>query len=207
MDGAPCIDGNGCTQTDTCQGGFCVGGNTVTCAPLDQCHFAGVCDPATGMCSDSNKPDGSVCSDENPCTQVDTCQGGACTSGNAILCGALDQCHLAGMCNPITGVCSNPSRPDGNACDDGNACTQTDICQGGFCVGANTVTCNALDQCHLAGGCDPTTGACSNPERPDGDGCNEGNACTQIDTCQGGACIAGNQVDCAASDQCHIAGV
>jgi RHS repeat-associated protein len=36
--------------------------------------------------------------------------------------------------------------------------------------------------------------------------CNDGNACTQTDTCQSGACVGGNPVTCQASDSCHVAG-
>jgi len=33
---------------------------------------------------------------------------------------------------------------------------------------------------------------CSNPNAANGTACNDGNACTQTDTCQGGACVGGN---------------
>src|SRR5262249_47766714 len=45
---------------------------------------------------------------------------------NVVSCGASDQCHLPGVCNPATGTCSNPTQPDGTGCSDGNACTQLD---------------------------------------------------------------------------------
>ena len=64
--GATCNDGNACTQTDTCQAGVCAGTNPVTCAAPDQCHLAGVCNPATGTCSNPNKADGAPCSDHFP---------------------------------------------------------------------------------------------------------------------------------------------
>jgi hypothetical protein len=73
-------------------------------------------------------------------------------------------------------------------------------------VGTNRVVCAALDQCHAAGTCDPTTGACSNPAAPDGTACNDGNACTQADACAGGACVGMNPIACTALDQCHSAG-
>ena len=97
-------------------------------------------------------------------------------------------------------------QPDGTACDDGNACTRTDTCQAGVCVGSNAVTCAALDQCHNAGTCDTSTGACSNPAKADGSACSDGNACTQTDSCQAGTCVGSNPVTCAAPDQCHDAG-
>src|SRR5207247_410588 len=36
--------------------------------------------------------------------------------------------------------------------------------------------------------------------------CNDGNACTQTDTCQTGVCSGTNAVVCTAQDQCHDAG-
>jgi len=190
-DGASCDDGNVCTQTDTCQAGTCVGANPVTCAANDQCHVAGTCDPATGICSNPAKPDGSTCNDGNVCTQTDTCQAGTCVGANPVTCAASDQCHVVGACNPATGICSNPAKPDGSTCNDGNACTQTDTCQAGACVGANPVICTASDQCHVAGACNPATGICSNPAKPDGSACNDNSACTTNDTCQGGLCVGG----------------
>ena len=56
------------------------------------------------------------------------------------------------------------------------------------------------------GTCNTSTGACSNPTATNGTGCNDGNACTQSDTCQSGTCIGANPVTCTASDQCHRAG-
>ena len=50
-DGTTCTDGSACTQTDTCQGGTCVGANVVVCAASDPCHVVGSCDPITGNCS------------------------------------------------------------------------------------------------------------------------------------------------------------
>ena len=37
--------------------------------------------------------------------------------------------------------------------------------------------------------------------------CNDGNACTQTDTCTNGACTGANPVVCSASDQCHVVGL
>ncbi len=204
--GTACDDGNACTQTDTCQAGACAGGNPVTCAAFDQCHVAGTCNPATGVCSNPNKADGAPCSDGNACTQTDTCLAGACSGANPVTCGALDQCHVPGTCTPATGVCSNPNQTDGTACSDGNACTQTDICQAGICAGGNPVVCTASDQCHAVGTCDPASGFCSNPALADGTACDDGNVCTQTDTCLAGTCAGTNPVVCTASDQCHAVG-
>jgi len=187
-DGTACNDTNACTQTDACQAGACTGTNPITCTASDQCHEVGTCDVATGVCSNPNKPDGTTCNDANACTQTDACQAGTCTGANPVTCTALDQCHEVGTCDVATGVCSNPNKPDGTVCNDANACTQTDACQAGACTGANPVTCTAQDQCHDIGVCDPASGTCSNPSKPDGAACDDTVACTQGDTCSAGTC-------------------
>src|SRR5207253_3254947 len=164
------------------------------------------CDPATGTCSNPAKANGSTCNDGNACTQTDTCQSGVCTGSNPVACTASDQCHTAGTCDPATGTCSNPAKANGSACNDGNACTQTDTCQSGVCTGSNPVACTAPDQRHTARTCDPATGTCSNPAKANGSTCNDGNPCTQTDTCQSGVCSGGNPVVCTASDRCAVAG-
>src|SRR5438552_10713878 len=162
--------------------------------------------PDPGCPADAVKADGSTCNDSDLCTRTDTCQSGVCVGGNPVTCTALDQCHVAGTCDPASGACSNPSKTNGSACNDGNACTQTDTCQSGVCAGSNPVACSASDQCHNAGTCDPATGTCSNPAKTNGSACNDGNDCTQTDTCQSGSCVGSNPVVCSASDQCHTAG-
>jgi cysteine-rich repeat protein len=192
VNGSACDDENACTQLDSCQSGVCSSGPAITCTALDECHDVGVCDSATGVCSNPDKPNGTSCNDTNSCTQTDTCQAGTCTGGNPVTCTALDECHDVGVCDSATGVCSNPDKPNGTSCNDTNSCTQTDTCQAGTCTGGNPITCIALDQCHDVGVCDSATGVCSNPDKPNGTSCNDTNSCTQTDTCQAGSCAGGN---------------
>jgi len=194
---AACNDGDPCTTGDTCGGGTC-NANPVVCTALDQCHVAGTC--SGGVCSNPAKGNGTACDDGDACTPSDSCQGGTCTAGAPKVCTALDQCHVAGTCSG--GVCSNPLKGNGVACDDGNSCTTGDVCSAGVCAGSGTV-CHALDQCHAVGTC--SGGVCSNPLLPNGTGCSDGNACTTGDTCQAGVC-GGNTVVCPAPDQCHTLG-
>src|SRR5439155_7095690 len=138
--------------------------------------------------------------------QTDACQAGACVGTNPVVCTASDQCHTAGTCNPATGACSNPARPNAAPCNDGNPCTLTDTCQAGACVGTNEVVCTASDQCHTAGTCNHATGTCSNPAKPDGAPCNDGSACTRTDTCLAGDRESAESVESAACGQCRAAG-
>src|SRR5262249_35827168 len=156
------------TTVDTCQAGACTGGSPVVCAAGDACHEAGACNPETGQCAMVPKPNGTACSDGNACTRNDVCQAGTCVPGAPVECGAGDAGHEAGVCNPENGQCVTATKPDGTRCNDGNACTQSDTCQAGACVGANPITCQPSDACHAAGTCDPSTGMCSNPAKPEG---------------------------------------
>jgi hypothetical protein len=205
-DGAPCDDGDGCTQTDSCVVGVCVGSNPVMCTAADQCHVVGECDPATGQCSSPAKADGTSCDDGDACTHTDGCRAGVCVGEDPVVCTAVNQCHEAGECDPATGVCSEPAKADGAPCDDGDGCTQSDSCVAGVCVGSNPVMCTAADQCHEAGECDPATGVCSDPAKADGTPCDDSDLCTQTDSCQAGKCSGTNPVLCRVSDQCHEAG-
>ncbi len=176
-------NGDPCSAATQCALGFCVDGvccGTACAGGMTDCQACSVAAGAAvnGTCGSTT---GNACTDGNACTQTDTCQTGTCTGSNPVTCTASDQCHVAGTCNPIDGTCSNPVKGDGTSCIDGNACTQTDTCQTGICTGSNPVTCTASDQCHVAGTCDSTSGACSNPPKADGSACAGG-------TCQSGTC-------------------
>jgi subtilisin-like proprotein convertase family protein len=66
-------------------------------------------------------------------SSVASCQPGS----TVVVCSASDQCHVAGTCNTMTGICDDPTAPDGTACSDGDHCTN-DACTSGACVGTPT---------------------------------------------------------------------
>lgn len=188
LSGTGCDDGDLCTSADRCEAGRC-GGTPVVCTALDQCHDVGVCDSQTGECSNPVLSE-VACDDGDRCTQGDACTGGVCT-GTAVECVAKDQCHEVGVCNPDTGMCTDPVKEDGVGCDDGLKCTEGDVCAAGVC-GGSPVVCVALDQCHLAGVCDPGTGVCSNPAKANGTPCDDLDSCTRGDVCSSGFCFGPN---------------
>ena len=119
------------------------------CSASDQCHDVGACNAETGTatCSNPPKANGASCNDSNSCTQTDTCQAGACTGSNPIVCAAQDQCHVGGTCNPATGTCSASQRAsDGTACSDGNRCSTGDSCRAGTCLPGTTNVCAGTAQ-------------------------------------------------------------
>ncbi|MFO0747180.1 MAG: LamG domain-containing protein [Myxococcota bacterium] len=150
------------------------------------CKHARGCDPVLGSCTYDNDPDGSSCDDGNPCTTVDLCSAGTCIGSNEIACSALDECHVAGVCDPATGACTNPNADLGTACGAGRE-----------------------GQCRV-GGC--VDGACAFSDRDNGTLCDDGNPCTGEnpladvglnpllvpDGCQAGVCAGGSATACQA---------
>jgi uncharacterized repeat protein (TIGR01451 family)/MYXO-CTERM domain-containing protein len=128
--GAPCNDSNGCTPSDTCQSGVCIGVGSIICPAADQCHDQGACVGSTGLCAPNlSKIDGTACNDGNACTQGDTCQTGACQGGTALdcddgnrctmdICDAVVGCLHIGECDAATGD-ALASDSSGNAQPDG----------------------------------------------------------------------------------------
>jgi hypothetical protein len=99
------------------------------------CDVSETCLGTSAFCPvDRGQPNGTSCDDGSACTQSDSCQAGACTGGNPVVCAASDSCHDPGTCNPATGICSDLPKPDGAPCDDGGACTMSDTCQSGACI-------------------------------------------------------------------------
>ncbi len=178
--------GDPCGDDSECHSGFCI--DDVCCESecaggiKDDCQACSIASGAleNGICH--SLPDGNGCNDANGCTQTDTCHSGTCVGQNPVICIALDQCHLVGSCDPTTGVCPDPLKPDGSSCDDGNSCTQLDFCQSGICTGAEPVTCLPMDGCHETGVCNIDSGLCSNPKKPNGAPCPTG-------VCQNGTCV------------------
>ncbi len=145
------------------------------------------------------------CNDNNACTQTSTCQTGMCTGANPVVCMASDQCHVAGTCNPTSGLLE----PGGAERDDVHrqrtrARTET-TCQGGACTGGTPVTCTA-GPCRSAGTCNPATGCPTAGNQPNGTACNDSNACTTDDACNEGNCEGGPAFTCRPPDTCHNAG-
>ncbi|TNF23713.1 MAG: hypothetical protein EP329_26780 [Deltaproteobacteria bacterium] len=163
----PCSDGSLCTGGDKCQAGFCVG-TTVSCDDGDPCTVES-CDPATG-CGYADAANGTSCSDGDPCTSPDTCQGGEC-SGGAFVCGCQSNADCA-------------SSEDGDACNGTLFCDTDGNCK---VDPATIVTCTTADPC-LIGTCNPSDGSCSTAPRANGTSCDDGDGCTENDTCFAGVC-------------------
>ena len=157
--GTPCDDGSACTYNDSCFNGKCWG-KKKPCKPKSACHTA-ACDPKTGACDSTQKPENAACNDGDKCTENDicdaagTCKGkkkfkftscgingcftwwcidGKCEPKAPKSCNDYNSCTFD-SCDDKTGDCTNTGFDDGTACDDGQKCTKNDKCSALMCIG------------------------------------------------------------------------
>ena len=134
--------------------------------------------------------------DGSACTEKDACDGGLCVPGKPINCDDGNGC-TTDACDPAKGCTQTDD--DGKACEaDGNPCTEGDSCDKGTCKVGGPKACSSGDVCVL-GKCDPSSGKCAfkNIEAP----CDDGNACTDKDACDGGFCT-GKPTPCDDNNAC-----
>ncbi|MEZ4461526.1 MAG: hypothetical protein R3E66_17760 [bacterium] len=225
-DGTPCDDSDVCTFNTACSAGACVG-TDVDCSDGNECTTDS-CDPIQG-CSSVAVDDGTACDDASACTTSDLCVAGECT-GQALSCDDGNEC-TDDVCDDVTG-CANTNNTascdDGDPCTTGDTCGDG-VCNSGgpeSCDDQNPCT---IDVCHAVAGCqhlptnnpccsgqvsicddgdpcttdicDPTTADCSYTLNTAS--CNDGNACTENDTCNAGTC-SGSPRSCDDGNSCTV---
>ena len=211
--GTSCGDGNPCTLGDQCDvEGDCVGTPKV-CDASDGCHEAGVCNSATGQCTNPNSSDGKAC--DGPDTQ-DLCLTGTCLEAVCVLVekSCPDAPCKTGLCISDTGECGFDEVLQvalGTPCQDNLLCavgseTQLNVntvCDAtGACGGGTQVECaNVLNHraCDLANQC-KTGEVCAYAPIA----CADGRECQSGEACQSGTCVAGCSEDnlCASGQTC-----
>ena len=194
-------------------------------AAADVCDVDETCTGSSAACpADAMRPSDYQC---RPPT--DLCETPAFCTGSAPTCPANPLRHEGYVCRAAAGPCDAAETCTGRdwACPDDvlrpssyQCRPPTDLCEApALCTGA-TVDCPAnplrpagyecraaAGPCDVAETCTGTDWACPDDTFiPNGTSCDDGNACTQNDTCQAGTCAGANPVVCSASDQCHVAG-
>ena len=172
-----CDDGNACTFNDTCE--------------LDDFNFASC--SGTPFTTD----------DGNPCTD-DACIDGVVTHDkiDGLPCDPNEACSPTGLCTQ--GVCI-PSTPC--ECTKNADCPQNDdTCLGKQICNLVKGTCeidpSTIIECEPSAlpchtnECLPGFGECIELTSPNDTPCNDGNACTAFDACDGGACVGTKILDC-----------
>ena len=189
-----CDDGNACTFNTICQDGGCAG-QPVTCDDGDACNGTEYCDYVLG-CQDGAALS---CTDGLDCTQ-DSCvaQTGCKYTPDDAACDDGEACNGLETCVATVG-CTGSPLANGTECDDDDPCTEEDVCQAGACDGVE-VDCADANPCTL-GSCDPDQGCVQSPVvgfKP----CDDNDACTSNDHCEGGFCGGADTVQCDDGNPC-----
>jgi hypothetical protein len=137
-------------------------------------------------------------------TPTGTCgsfKTGSCNATNSVsivsaACVGKASCSIAATTTVFGNPCSGVSKTlDVQALCQSSGCTIS-----GTFYPAGATTNNGCEVCN------PAVSTTAWSLVTDGTSCNDGNACTQTDSCKSGACVGANPVVCTASDTCHGVG-
>ncbi len=172
-------------------------------APSGDCDAQDVCAGSVGAsatCVLTFATAGTMCSDGSACTVGDVCDvAGACLSGGAVTCDDGNDC-TSESCDPMVG-CVVANMAEDTPCDDGSECSAGDRCVSGTCTPAMGLSCDDDNSC-TANDCDVASG-CLNTPLATATPCNDGDACTVMDACDGsGKCVGATALDCDDSNPC-----
>jgi len=179
--GTECEDGDPTTAADQCDGLGTCEGEPYACAP-GLCELEAV--PNGVDCDITYALESATCTDGDPTTLGDQCDGAGGCEGTPYACVA-DQCDDTSVHNGTT--CDVVHHPSGTECDDGDPETKDDQCEGAGTCGGTPY------------GCVPSQ--CEETSVPDGDlcavtyhdaafDCDDGDVNTQSDLCDGqGGCL------------------
>jgi hypothetical protein len=191
---ATCTDGNVCTVGDACSAGKCVAGGPVDCDDSNLCTDD-TCDFIGGCVSMANA---ATCDDGDACTVGDTCSNSTCGKGGPKDCDDKNACTVDSCGGG--GACLHLAVDVTTACDDANICTVLDTCVGATCTGV-AMNCPSGDGQCTAGACDLAVG-CTLVSATGS--CNDGNICTQTDTCKDFLCLGADVTDCNDGMPCTV---
>jgi hypothetical protein len=202
----PCNDGDLCTLTDLCVNGKCAGSNLKKCDDGLLCT-TDECVKATGACKTTNNT--LACDDGNVCTILDKCAEGVCKGSGALDCNDNNPC-TNDSCDPTKGGCVHASnglcqcQTNADCADDGDKCNGKPTCVNNVCVTdpATVITCPPSTVKCMKKICDGATGDCVLVPDNKGVACDDGQACTKSDQCDGNGKCAGTAVLCDDGNVC-----
>ena len=182
-----CDDGDVCTKLEKCSNGVCGGGVFVCkCLADSQCDKFDDGDKCNGIWKCDNK----TCV-EDPASEI------ICLDGDAEDCSET-------FCVGALGICLTKGLADDEPCSDHDACTTGDVCFQGACIAANPPDCPDDDASDcVVPKCHPVLGTCLDASAVDETPCDDGNACTEEESCSNGLCH-GALVACGDDGPCKI---
>lgn len=154
-------------------------------APCRQSRF----DLETGVCVESEAPEGTACIPSSRCQENGRCQGGvcmgsprSCDDGNPC---TQDSCSPAEGCVTAPVACPAPTNPcQAGMCDRERGCTEVPVQDLTVC---GKVDCVSARLCY--------SGACREVPTPEGFLCAPSTPCQGEGHCSGGACVRPDPVE------------
>lgn len=181
-----CSDANPCTVADHCDAGTCVG-DPVECDDDNPCTD-NVCTAAGGC---DYPPIVATCDDGNSCTLADQCVDGLCL-GTAVEC----DCQVDADCAALE---------DGDLCNGVLFCNLEKLPYHCAVVADSIVDCpepEGIDSICNSSTCTPENGECSFVPSHQGGACDDGEPCSNADSCVEGVCSPGPPVNCNDGNPC-----
>ncbi len=191
-----CDDANACTYSDVCDGSGGCGGTEIICEnDAETCGIQRACN-GTDACEESYPGEETSCDDANACTYSDVCDGSGGCGGTEIICeNDAETCGIQRACNG-TDACDESYPGEETSCDDANACTYSDVCDGsGGCGGTEIICENDAETCGIQRSCNGTD-ACEESYPGTETSCDDANACTYSDVCDGSGNCGGTEIVC-----------
>ena len=123
--------------------------------------------------------EGAACVSDSPCSKTGTCQAGLCVPDTPCAC------QIDADCAPPDDLCAGVM-----VCDTG--------AEAPTCVldTSQAVSCPASELPCQVNQCEPETGACALVDAPEGQSCDDGDACTTEDACSAGVCVGPTPLLC-----------
>ncbi|HWP67074.1 MAG TPA: hypothetical protein VNO26_14345, partial [Candidatus Limnocylindria bacterium] len=176
-----------CDAVETCTGGDAA-------CPADS-KLTSVCRASAGVCDVAESCDGvgDDCPADAVASTAVTCRP------SADVCDVAEQCDGVGVACPADAVepASTVCRPSAGVCDVAENCDGAGVVCPADEFEPNTTVCRpAAGQCDVAESCTGGAAACpADGFEPDGTPCDDGNLCTDPDTCTAGSCTSGTNVN------------
>ena len=197
LEGIACDDGEPGTKGDQCDGAGGCSGSPYVCTP-EQCEATSI--PNGQGCDVDFWAQGTGCDDGDVTTQGDVCDGQGGCAGTPYTC-TPGLCEVGAV--PNGQGCDPVYAASGAACDDGLIDTLGDQCdgQGG---------CSGTPYACIPGPCEVTSTpdgvGCVPSYAAEGVGCDDGNAGTKDDSCDGQGGCTGIPYGCVAGP-CELSSV
>lgn len=186
--GADCGNGQVC-QSGSCGTGCNIGGQPYASGAVNPQNPCQSCQPGVSTTAFSPLGNGAACEDDaNVCNGTRTCQNGSCAAAGAPITCTPGTCQTGGTCNAVTGACSFNTASNGDACGAGQVCFEG-TCGSGCVIGGVFRANDAINPTNPCQVCKPSVSTRDWSNVSNGTGCDDGDVCNGVNTCQAGACM------------------